>query len=456
MGDFNKNESESLVFIGLEIPRDYILIERGGIVLKKKMKLLVYLLFVLMLVIVNFFNKSNGTKEKKMNLSIDVKPISEVSESAVSDMQKAKESSVHLKFSEIIPYCPNVSSIAGIHYYRGKNYKDISNEKDMLGQQISFLQNVFGKDISQFKKDCFESDYYGLIEKGDYSSFEEFLNDNAENEAREPGYLAYVDQDEKHLEAFSVQNDFLELFLIKGKCYELSYENRMNEKDGLTTLTQPRFVCEKVADYYVYENNSRLDDKWKLADGEISVKDGIKFAEKYIDDMVRLDGENSNVKLKIAYVEVYKINDSTYCFRYRIRRSIGDVFLQTINNGDSLGAPNLDYDLADAYQIERENIDMYIGPTKICDCTQENESSSILPLSKAIEILEMNLGDNSKYLVKAVELGYLSLVDDANKQDEGHATVCWYFYCINEQDNWITEFYINALTGEINTYARHD
>ena len=40
-------------------------------------------------------------------------------------------------------------------------------------------------------------------------------------------------------------------------------------------------------------------------------------------------------------------------------------------------------------------------------------------------------------------------------QEEGNATVCWYFNCVNEQDNALTEFYVNARTGDIKTYTRY-
>ena len=406
--------------------------------------------------LINFLNKPSGTKEKKVNLSGDVKPISEVSESAITDMQAVKNYSEHFEFEDIIPYCPNLSAVSGLYYTYSKNYKNITNEKEMLDQQKIFMEKVFSKSISDFNINCFEIvNYWSIDKKENYSNVEEFLKDDKENSKREPSDFGFIDQDEKHLIQFYIPSSFNNLSMAKGKCYELCYKNRMNEKDGLTTLTQPRFVCEKVADYYVHENNSRLDDKWNLADGEISVKDGINFAEKYIDDLARLDGENEDVKLKIAYVEVYKVEENLYCFRYKIRRDIGGVLCSSLDNGASIGNVNLDYDIADAYQIEKKEIDMYDGPTKILKCKKENESKLILPLDKAIELLEKNVGNNSKYLVKAIELGYLSLVDDANKQDEGHATVCWYFKCINEQDNMITEFYINAMTGEINTYARH-
>ena len=282
------------------------------------------------------------------------------------------------------------------------------------------------------------------------------MSDDKENENREPQWLAYLEQDEKHLQYAEIVNPlFKSVVFNRGKCYELNYENRMKEQDGLTMLTQPRFVCEKVAEYYVYGNQGELDKTWKLSDGEISVKDGVQFAEEYLENLLELDGESEDVKLKVAYVEVYQISDTVFAFRYKMRRSIDEVLCQTLDAGSSVSSPSLNYDMMDAYQVETDTIDMYQGLTKIFRYTKTNQTDAILPLGKAIELLEKSLGDNSNYCVYGVELGYLNTYVDSMTQEEGNATVCWYFNCVNEQDNALTEFYVNARTGDIKTHTRY-
>ena len=174
-----------------------------------------------------------------------------------------------------------------------------------------------------------------------------------------------------------------------------------------------------------------------------------------MENLLELDGESEDVKLKVAYVEVYQISDTVFAFRYKMRRSIDEVLCQTLDAGSSVSSPSLNYDMIDAYQVETDTIDMYQGPTKIFRYTKTNQTDAILPLGKAIELLEKSLGDNSNYCVYGVELGYLNTYVDSMTQEEGNATVCWYFNCVNEQDNALTEFYVNARTGDIKTYTRY-
>lgn len=429
------------------------------------MKKIMYVLGIILLVgvgILFFKNKPDSSKkdsdiEDKIQMSPDVMPISEVSKNALSDMQEAGKTSTKLNFNNIIPYCPDVKSVADIHYINysltGDFFKGITNEKDMLELQFEVIGKLLNKDYEELKIECFESGYYNLAEKGDYTSFEEFMNDE-ENEKREPKWLAYCEHTEDYLEVSEFPAEGNRISFNKGKCYELNYENRMNVSDGITTATEPDTVCEMVAEYYVYEENDRLEEKWKLLDGEMSVKEGIELAETYVNNIIELDGDYENVSLKVANVEVYKIDENLYCYRYGIRKSIANVLFRYFSGG-SIAAMDLDTDSSYLYQVEKDEFDIYEGSTRRVKYENINESSSIIPLGKAIELLETNLGNNSQYQVEAVELGYLALYEDYMTQAEGNATVCWYFKCINELDKCITEFYVNAFTGEVKTYTRH-
>lgn len=420
---------------------------------------IIYIFFVFLVGVgiycLNIYS-GKSTNEIKYDNSNEVLNLTEVHKCVMQDLDNCKKRSNKLKFEDIIPYCPDVKTVSDIHYSLPDYYKEIKSEKDMLSVQIPFIEKLLGAKMTELNFLHFQSGYDELIKQGKYKDFLEFMSDDKENENREPQWLAYLEQDEKHLQYAEIVNPlFKSVVFNRGKCYELNYENRMKEQDGLTMLTQPRFVCEKVAEYYVYGNQGELDKTWKLSDGEISVKDGVQFAEEYLENLLELDGESEDVKLKVAYVEVYQISDTVFAFRYKMRRSIDEVLCQTLDAGSSVSSPSLNYDMIDAYQVETDTIDMYQGPTKIFRYTKTNQTDAILPLGKAIELLEKSLGDNSNYCVYGVELGYLNTYVDSMTQEEGNATVCWYFNCVNEQDNALTEFYVNARTGDIKTYTRY-
>ena len=420
---------------------------------------IIYIFFVFLVGVgiycLNIYS-GKSTNEIKYDNSNEVLNLTEVHKCVMQDLDNCKKRSNKLKFEDIIPYCPDVKTVSDIHYSLPDYYKEIKSEKDMLSVQIPFIEKLLGAKMTELNFLHFQSGYDELIKQGKYKDFLEFMSDDKENENREPQWLAYLEQDEKHLQYAEIVNPlFKSVVFNRGKCYELNYENRMKEQDGLTMLTQLRFVCEKVAEYYVYGNQGELDKTWKISDGEISVKDGVQFAEEYLENLLELDGESEDVKLKVAYVEVYQISDTVFAFRYKMRRSIDEVLCQTLDAGSSVSSPSLNYDMIDAYQVETDTIDMYQGPTKIFRYTKTNQTDAILPLGKAIELLEKSLGDNSNYCVYGVELGYLNTYVDSMTQEEGNATVCWYFNCVNEQDNALTEFYVNARTGDIKTYTRY-
>ena len=420
--------------------------------IKKSMLFVIVNIIVVMMLIGCGNIGEKGGKEKIEKLD-NLKPISEVSKSAYNDLQEAKSRNGKLTYGEIKPYCPDVDTVYDIKVYMTGTYKNIDNEKDMLTEQLAISEVLLGKSIEELDMECFETVYYGLIEKGDYSSFEEFKNDVKINENLEPSYLYYSEQDETKLLSSAIQSNLYDITFFRGKCYEAMYNYRMVHESGITTLTQPKFVCETVKTYYVYSDSDNFEDKWKLADGELSVREGIDFVENYLNNELHsemeLEGCNEEVKLKVESIDVIQINENYYCFRYKIRREIGGVVFPSADDGVHAGSLGIWYDMSDSYQIEKNSVDMYMGSSRRLQFDKLNETSEILTLSDTIAILESNIGLNSEYTVQGIELGYMSSLN--YEQTEGEGTVCWVFRCINELDGWITEFYVNAQTGEIKT-----
>ncbi|MDE5780636.1 MAG: hypothetical protein K2I03_04065 [Lachnospiraceae bacterium] len=399
---------------------------------------------------------AEGERESIKKLE-NLKPISEVSQSAYNDLQEAKSRNGSLIYEEIKPYCPETDTVYDIKLSRTVAYKNIDNEKDMLTEQFAITESLLGKSLEELDMECFETNYYNIAEKGNYKSFEEFKNDSQENEKREPSFLSYAEHDETKCYAEYITMSMDSITFNHSKCYEAMHDYRMVHESGITTLTQPRFVCETVKTYYVYDENVSLEDKWNLADGEMSVGEGIDFVENYLNNELynelKIEGCNKEVKLRVESVDVIKINENYYCFRYRLRWEIGGAVFQAANDGYSVGSMDIWYDVSDGYQVERNCLDMYMGNIRGLKYEKLNETNEILPLSEAIKIIESNIGDNSKYTINGIELGYMALLN--NEQTEGTGTVCWVFRCVNELDGLITEFYINAQTGEIKTNSRH-
>ncbi len=407
--------------------------------------------------------RETGKEKENIKISADVRPISEVSKTAQTDYERAKTKSRKLTFDNITPYCPDLESVSDIFYTLPKKgtYKGITDEKDMLEEQLKFMEDMLGKSVEELNPEGFESGYYNLMDRNGYQSFEEFLHDDEVNKKREPRYLSYVEQDETYLKDVTVTENFYRIVFERGRVYELNYENRMEDEHGNTTSIMLN-KSQRVAEYYAYENDGRLDDRWKLEDGELSVREGIAFTEKYLDKLFQIDGANQDITHKVCYVYVYDLGNGIYTFQYNIRRCIKGVLIPTWNPDAGMAQLNLDTDSIEGGQVQTKTLDSYMGRTKMCYCEVKNTYTSMLPLGKAIEILEAKLGNNSEYRVQAIELGYLPTgvspdnyggVTTLNLDGGVDATVCWYFRCKNEQDNVITEFFVNVETGELKIYA---
>lgn len=426
----------------------------------KKVKLLLMLNVIAAMVLTGcgITGKNTSTKDGQESIKRleNLKPISEVSRSAYNDLQEAKKRIGKLTYEDIKLYCPVTDTVYDINIDTTVAYKNIENEKDMLTEQFAITEVLLGKTLEELDMECFETRYYNLAEKGDYKSFEEFKNDLQENEKREPSFLSYLEHDETKCFSEYITMSMDGITFNHGKCYEAMHDYRMVHESGITTLTQPRFVCETVKTYYRYGDEVSLEDKWKLADGEMSVREGIDFVENYLNNELynelKLEGCNEEVKLGVESVEVIKINENHYCFRYKVRWEVGGVVFLNADDGYSLGSIDIWYDTSEGYQIERNSLDMYMGNSRVLKYDKLNETNEILPLSEAIKIIEDNIGLNSKYTINGIELGYMALLN--NEQTEGTGTVCWVFSCVNELDGWITEFYVNAQTGEIKTNSR--
>lgn len=223
-----------------------------------------------------------------------------------------------------------------------------------------------------------------------------------------------------------------------GVCYDAVREHSMKD-EGQQQMDTPYFITSDgrkkyEAVYDVYHTNTKLDDSYPLLDGTISIRDAIASAEHYLNEVVPVEGEE-HVRLVIERVYVHKISDALYAFRYEIKRQMYGVNMPYESQDAS--TTNLDFwsDSTQAYQIEKDKIDICDGFKKVVNLKTEKEIKEVLPLRDAIGILEDEIGDNSTYSVFGVELGYLFLCDDGwSGTDAGSGSVCWVFKTYNESD----------------------
>ena len=216
------------------------------------------------------------------------------------------------------------------------------------------------------------------------------------------------------------------------------------ERPGLTTASA---LCEKVATYHVNHIDSNLDDVYPLKNGEMSIRDSITFVEDYLNHKTGVE-ISENVKFKVITVDVYKICEEYYCYRYRITREILGLIKACIDSGTIRVNTGLNFDLSEAYILYTDEVDKYTGESGVLEYKAINEMDKILPLSEALRIVSSNIGENSSYEIKNISLGYM---DRTEKDGDvvGKMYASWIIECGNLQDSLDTIFYVNVNTGAV-------
>lgn len=390
---------------------------------------------------------SNGETEKNnTGLKKSKVSVAEVIVNIDSDFQEAKKKYTNLKMDNIRPYCTNVTTVSDIEYYKLKNYKGINDPIELYNELLSLIHIYLGEDL---KEENFLCDFYSDLWIGDnrYDSFLEYKEALVSGKEKEVSGLAYRDEVglEKYIFA-DLQRTLAGIIFNKGAIYNaISMETKeAAERPGLATAEA---LCERVASYHVNQIDSNLDDVYPLKNGKLSIRDSIAFVEDYLNHKTGVLVNNS-VKLKVVTVDVYKICEEYYCYRFRVTREILGLTKVCIDNGVIRNNTGLNFDLSECYIMYTDEVDTYAGESGILEFQKINEMDEMLPLSEALRIISNNIGENSSYEVKNISLGYM---DREEKEGDvmGRMYASWIIECGNLQDSLDTIFYVNVNTGAI-------
>lgn len=381
-----------------------------------------------------------------VDVSEDAVTLDEVRACLEEDIRLATQEYDNLKLENVVPIITNRNKVYDIQYYQLDTYKDIQDEKEMYDEQMKLIKYYLGDNL---KKEYFVCDYTDV--EGKYHSFEEFEQVLQQGEKLEPVGMAYFYETKDDIQYAELQRTLANVFFYRGEVYR---SIPIEAKQKLEGATQARFLCDTVAEYDTGRDEERFDDTYQLKDKEISIREGIDFVEEFLNDKLGIEG-NDDIKLKVIGVEVIKITDEYYCYRYKIVREINGLLKVHLDEASPVSDVNISYDMSDAYMIYSDEVDMYFGRTRRLNYDLKNETDRIITLGKALELISDNIGYNSNYQVAGITLGYLDILTDNGYGNEGIMTASWVIEAINELDNSITEFYVNARNGEIKVYTRY-
>lgn len=390
--------------------------------------------------------EENENKQLAVQLEKRKQSVTEVVANLESDFQEAKKKYTSLKMDNVRPYCTNVTTVSDLEYYKDSNYKGINDPIELYNELLSLIQLYLGDDLEEGKFLC---DFYSDLRIGDnrYDSFLEYKDALLSGREKEVSGLAYRDEAEQTKHIFAeLPRTLGSIIFNKGKIYaSIPMETKeAADRPGLTTAAS---LCEWVASYHVNQIDSNLDDVYPLKNGKMSIRDSIAFVEDYLNHKTGV-AISDNVELKVVTVDVYKICEAYYCYRFHVTREILGLTKACIDAGVMRGNTGLNFDIAEGYMLYTDEMDKYIGESGILKYQKINEMEEILPLSEALRIVSNNIGNNSSYEVKNISLGYM---DRTEKEGDvmGRMYASWIIECGNLQDSLDTIFYVNVNTGAI-------
>lgn len=199
-----------------------------------------------------------------------------------------------------------------------------------------------------------------------------------------------------------------------------------------------------VSEGYVAE---MADRSYELLNGPLTIGKAADNVKRYFENGTPFLGPEG-IEVDVPYVRVFTIGD-IYGYQFNIRRvykgvpfAYGDYGAYREN-----GEQRVDFDTKYAYTISG-NVDAYTGFSNNCifDPIVEPQKE-IIPLAKAVEILDEYVGNQISIAVRKVDFEYCGI----EKYDSNTITrsPCWSFEGKNSSDGRTYVFYVNALNGDV-------
>ena len=205
--------------------------------------------------------------------------------------------------------------------------------------------------------------------------------------------------------------------------------------------------------YYANATDGSLEDSYELADGPCTVKEAVEWAEEYENEK-RPYKPGEGFRVRAANVRVFKLTDKIYAYSICMRREYNGVLFEGIFEGTSKEIVTSSEDMGTFIMIDRETPDMIInmGANEIIKPDGETYKK-IIPLSRALEILNSRIGENTHCRVRSMEMIYRMGIKKFVEKEGGYeyqskGEPVWKIEIANGNDNRVTVFYIGVTDVE--------
>lgn len=236
---------------------------------------------------------------------------------------------------------------------------------------------------------------------------------------------------------------------------------RMLDRYYKASSAIPTDLGEPVA---VYPNDgSHNNESYHLLDGDVTVGEALDwFTNNYMKSLGVIADEDIQ-KPAVKQIEVYQINEDTYAYVFLFAPTLNGIpcdytgeRVYRVYQGET-SFTSITYQ-GQALMLKSGEIDWAIGDAPEMFTTVGEPITEIISLKKAADIMRESVSENILYKAKTAEL--VMTADrtkdkTAGKTEENPLMPMWKITLINDNDGFLYDFYIDAVSGTLGGYLRY-
>ena len=317
----------------------------------------------------------------------------------------------------------------------------------LLESLIQVLKGYFGDniDVTKVQVEVFKGD-----DIQDYYYTSDFIQDikSGKFDGKQFNMIWY----ENESQYFHIFYDMTYLYVYKGESdHKVKGASFSKQSEFAQCIAKPERI------YYRDALDGSLEDEYQLYDGKMSIADGIKCVEEYLNGDLYIPKEK-NLKRIVEKVYVYELADNVYEYYFTFRRSYDGIRFDVAQDGMAVNSNSDNYgvtfDRGAIGMFECNKIEVFYSLDFNNDIEEVGDTvKSVISLQDAMDQVSKKASEINEaaiYQIHSIELSYRlrQLVEDETKS-EGYPV--WKVETTNQQDNTILVFYVNVETGEVET-----
>lgn len=195
-----------------------------------------------------------------------------------------------------------------------------------------------------------------------------------------------------------------------------------------------------------------------MLDGkELSVCDGVRFFEDYINTLPY--PKNPNLDVRVIGVSADEIQDGKFCYAFECTVAFEGIPFDYVSYGTAvLGSGNNGYEpsVRMGFMSASDDVDAAYGFCRLVETAEKVDADAIISFADALKTCEQGMTDVPEWELHKAELVYCAGNEKAAEapyqNNEYTVTPNYKFVLYNTIDHLYYSAFVNAITGE---YARY-